>query len=239
MVQALLERAGHTVTLCRSGASAVAEARSGRPDLLIIDSRLADLSPLQVCAALTEIPIIVCGPVDVAIQRMSEVADARVIRAVLIPASIKSAIGAALEGTAPRPASSFPEQAVPSEMRALLVEDDDSIAAPLVEGLARYGIVAARVTTGAQALAAPPADLVLLDLGLPDIDGLDVFRRLRRTSGVPVIMLTARGAEADRVRGLDLGADDYLAKPFSLRELVARIHAVGRRTWPSAAAAPR
>ena len=124
-------------------------------------------------------------------------------------------------------------------MRVLLVEDDIGVAAALAASLRKRGYDVECAGSVKEALAAPPADLVLLDLGLPDIDGLDVFRRLRRTSGVPVIMLTARGAEADRVRGLDLGADDYLAKPFSLRELVARIHAVGRRTWPSAAAAPR
>jgi DNA-binding response OmpR family regulator len=78
--------------------------------------------------------------------------------------------------------------------------------------------------------------MVLLDLGLPDIDGIEVCRRLRRTDDIPLIMLTARGDEADRVLGLELGADDYLAKPFSLRELVARVHAVGRRTRPPGAA---
>ena len=133
-------------------------------------------------------------------------------------------------------------------MQVLLVEDDDSIAEPLVEGLARYGMTTRRVTTGAEALApaGPPKVLgehgvarlagvvVLLDLGLPDIDGIEVCRRLRRTDDVPVIMLTARGGEADRVLGLELGADDYLPKPFGLRELVARMHAVGRRTRPVA-----
>lgn len=115
-------------------------------------------------------------------------------------------------------------------MDVLLVEDDDTIAVPLVEGLARYGIHARRVATGAEALTAPRAEMVLLDLGLPDLDGIEVCRTLRRDTDVPVIMLTARGGEADRVLGLELGADDYLAKPFSLRELVARMHAVGRRT---------
>jgi DNA-binding response OmpR family regulator len=114
-------------------------------------------------------------------------------------------------------------------MRVLLVEDDDSIAVPLVEGLARFGIEARHVATGADALAAPPVDMVLLDLGLPDIDGVDVCWELNRTRNVPVIMLTSRRGEADLVRGLEGGADDYLAKPFSLRELVARIRAVDRR----------
>jgi DNA-binding response OmpR family regulator len=75
----------------------------------------------------------------------------------------------------------------------------------------------------------------LLDLGLPDMDGLEVCRRLPRTGDASVIMLTARGDECDRVVGLELGADDYLAKPFSLRELVARMRAVGRRTRPASA----
>ncbi|WP_433528100.1 response regulator transcription factor [Micromonospora sp. CA-263727] len=119
-------------------------------------------------------------------------------------------------------------------MDVLLVEDDDSIAEPLVDGLARYGICARRVATGAAALAAARAEMVLLDLGLPDIDGIEVCRTLRHHADVPVIMLTARGGEADRVLGLELGADDYLVKPFSLRELVARMHAVGRRTTPGA-----
>ncbi|MBM2623592.1 response regulator transcription factor [Actinoplanes sp. LDG1-06] len=123
-------------------------------------------------------------------------------------------------------------------MRVLLVEDDDAIAVPLVEGLARFGIVAEHVVTGAAALAAPPADLVLLDLGLPDIDGVDVCWELNRTQSVPIIMLTSRRAEADLVRGLEGGADDYLAKPFSLRELVARIRAVDRRSRAARAEPP-
>ncbi|MET0414767.1 MAG: response regulator transcription factor [Actinoplanes sp.] len=115
-------------------------------------------------------------------------------------------------------------------MWILLVEDDESIAEPLAEGLSRYGIVTQHVATGAAALAAAPRDFVLLDLGLPDIDGIDVCRELRRAGDVPIIMLTARGDEADRVLGLEMGADDYLPKPFSTRELVARMRAVGRRT---------
>ncbi|SDT54899.1 response regulator transcription factor [Actinoplanes derwentensis] len=114
-------------------------------------------------------------------------------------------------------------------MRVLLVEDDDSIAEPLADGLKRYGIEVLRVATGMAALTAPRAEMVLLDLGLPDIDGIEVCRRIRRVDDVPLIMLTARGDEADRVLGLELGADDYMAKPFSVRELVARMHAVGRR----------
>jgi len=115
-------------------------------------------------------------------------------------------------------------------MRVLVVEDDDSIAEPLVTGLQRESFVVERVATGAAALVAAPADMVLLDLGLPDIDGYEVCRRLRAVSDVPIIVVTARGQEVDRVVGLELGADDYLVKPFGLRELVARIRAVARRS---------
>jgi DNA-binding response OmpR family regulator len=114
-------------------------------------------------------------------------------------------------------------------MRVLLVEDDESIAEPLIDGLAGYGIIADHVATGAAALAAAPHDMVLLDLGLPDVDGIEVCRQLRRTRDVPMIMLTGRDDAADRVLGRELGADDYLARPFSVRELVARMRAVGRR----------
>ena len=86
------------------------------------------------------------------------------------------------------------------------------------------------MTTGAEAIAASGDDLVLLDLGLPDLDGKDVCRRLRERSGVPIIVVTARGDEVDRVVLLELGADDYVVKPFGFRELVARIRAVLRRT---------
>ncbi len=116
-------------------------------------------------------------------------------------------------------------------MHVLLVEDDDAIAEPLITGLEREGFTITRVATGAAALAIDPAvlDIVLLDLGLPDIDGYEVCRRLRTTSQVPIIVVTARGDEVDRVVGLELGADDYLVKPFGFRELVARIRAVTRR----------
>lgn len=117
------------------------------------------------------------------------------------------------------------------------MEDDRSIAESLVEGLMAAGHAVEHVGTGAGALAATAYDLVLLDLGLPDIDGRDVCRRLRATSEVPIIMLTARGEEFDRVLGLELGADDYVTKPFSLRELVARIRAIGRRAAPQSTAA--
>ena len=116
----------------------------------------------------------------------------------------------------------------------LLVEDDDSIAEPLIAGLGRHGFQVGRVRTGAEALAAPPHEVVLLDLGLPDMDGIDVCRRLRAASTVPIIVVTARSEEVDRVLGLELGADDYVVKPFGFRELVARIRAVTRRARPTA-----
>jgi two-component system response regulator RegX3 len=112
----------------------------------------------------------------------------------------------------------------------LVVEDDEGIAEPLVEGLRREGFEVTWVGTGAEALAAGPVDMVLLDLGLPDMDGYRVCQELRAESAVPIIVVTARGAEVDKVVGLELGADDYLAKPFGIRELVARIRAVRRRT---------
>ncbi|MEV0171696.1 response regulator transcription factor [Streptomyces sp. NPDC050803] len=114
-------------------------------------------------------------------------------------------------------------------IQVLLIEDDETIAEPLAEGLAHFGLTVDHVTTGAEGLSRPYGDVVLLDLGLPDMDGIDVCRGIRQTSDVPVIILSARGEEADRVLGLELGADDYLAKPFSVRELVARVRAVTRR----------
>jgi two-component system response regulator RegX3 len=118
-------------------------------------------------------------------------------------------------------------------MRVLLVEDDDAIAEPLTSGLGRHGFQVSRARTGAEALAAAPHDVVLLDLGLPDMDGIDICRRLRATSAVPIIVVTARSEEVDRVLGLELGADDYVVKPFGFRELVARIRAVTRRVRPT------
>jgi DNA-binding response OmpR family regulator len=115
-------------------------------------------------------------------------------------------------------------------VRVLVVEDDDGIAEPLVEGLIREGFEVSRVATGAEALNAPSPDVVLLDLGLPDIDGYAVCQQLRARSAVPILVLTARGAEMDRVVGLELGADDYVVKPFGFRELVARMRAVLRRS---------
>jgi len=114
-------------------------------------------------------------------------------------------------------------------MDILLVEDDDAIAASLESGLATAGMKVRRVVTGADAVAAETPDVVLLDIGLPDFDGFEVCRRIRQKSQVPIIMLTARDEEIDRVFGLEIGADDYVSKPFGLRELIARIRAVSRR----------
>lgn len=115
-------------------------------------------------------------------------------------------------------------------MRALVVEDDPSVAEPLIAGLERNGIETSHVAYATQVIEAlRGADVVLLDLGLPDGDGLDVLRSIRAISDVPVIIATARGEETDRVIGLELGADDYVVKPFSVRELAARIRAIARR----------
>jgi len=124
-------------------------------------------------------------------------------------------------------------------MRLLVVEDDTTIAEPLGTGLRREGFEVELVGTGAAALAAEPCDLVLLDLGLPDLDGHEVCRQLRERSSVPIIVVTARGEEIDRVTLLELGADDYVVKPFGFRELVARIRAVLRRTASDQGDEPR
>jgi DNA-binding response OmpR family regulator len=114
-------------------------------------------------------------------------------------------------------------------MRVLVIEDDDAIAAGLVKGLQREGFDPVRADSAAQALNSLPADFILLDLGLPDRDGIELFHNLRAVTSAPIIMVTARGAEEDRIVGLELGADDYVVKPFGLGELVARIKAVMRR----------
>jgi two-component system, OmpR family, response regulator RegX3 len=114
-------------------------------------------------------------------------------------------------------------------VRVLIVEDEQAIAEPLAEGLRREGFEIDWVANGGAALEAAESDVVLLDLRLPDMDGLDVCRRLRERSDVPIIIVTARGEESDRVVGLELGADDYVVKPFGVRELIARIRAVTRR----------
>ena len=117
-----------------------------------------------------------------------------------------------------------------ARMKILIVEDEDAIAAPLVEGSAREGYEVKRVATGQPPRSMRTApDVILLDLRLPDMDGYDVCRAIRARSDVPIIMVTARGEESDRVIGLELGADDYVVKPFGVRELIARIRAVTRR----------
>jgi DNA-binding response OmpR family regulator len=121
-------------------------------------------------------------------------------------------------------------------MRVLIVEDEQDIAGLIKHSLERAGDVRAEIVgTGAAALKAvmeEPPDLILLDLNLPFLDGIEVFRILRNrpaTAGIPVVMLTARTSETDRVTGLELGAEDYITKPFSLRELVARVRTALRR----------
>jgi len=124
--------------------------------------------------------------------------------------------------------------------RVLVVEDEPSIAEPFAEGLTREGFDPVLAATAAEALRlareTDPA-VVLLDLQLPDADGRDVCRALRRESHVPILMVTARGTETDRILGLELGADDYIVKPFSVAEVAARIRAVLRRAAPPAAPA--
>ena len=102
------------------------------------------------------------------------------------------------------------------------MEDDPSIASSLSDSLESGGYTVVHVATGQAAIDADYGDVVLLDLGLPDMDGYDVCRAIRAESNVPIIVITARGEEFDRVLGLELGADDYVVKPFGYRELVAR-----------------
>ncbi|HLF40737.1 MAG TPA: response regulator transcription factor [Acidimicrobiia bacterium] len=119
-------------------------------------------------------------------------------------------------------------------MRVLLVEDDDAFAEGLTRGLRLEGFSVRRAATASQALdggslEAGEADIVLLDAGLPDLDGFEVCRRIRARSTVPIVLVTARSDEEERVAGFECGADDYVVKPFGLRELVARMRAVTRR----------
>ena len=123
-------------------------------------------------------------------------------------------------------------------MRVLVVDDDVRLGASVKRALAYEGHSVETAADGTAALAAArerPPDLVVLDLMLPGIDGLEVCRRLREGSDVPILMLTARDAVSDRVRGLDAGADDYLVKPFAYDELLARVRALLRRHAPSGA----
>jgi DNA-binding response OmpR family regulator len=124
----------------------------------------------------------------------------------------------------------------PARLRVLFVEDEPSIYEPFSKALAREGFEPVVARTAARALELADGDfaIILLDLTLPDGDGRDVCRALRRTSSVPILMLTARGTEADRIVGLELGADDYVVKPFSGAEVIARMRAVLRRAQPSA-----
>jgi two-component system response regulator RegX3 len=120
---------------------------------------------------------------------------------------------------------------------AVVIEDDDAIGEVLTAYLERAGFEVTRECTGEGGLDAverEAARLVVLDLGLPDVDGFELCRRLRDRSEIAILILTARDEEADRVIGLELGADDYVTKPFSPRELVARVRAVMRRVEPAA-----
>ena len=124
-------------------------------------------------------------------------------------------------------------QAGSTQNHILMVDDDVDLNNLLTEYLARYGhrlVTATTAARGLQALRREQPDLIILDIMLPDIDGLTLCREIRTESEVPIIMLTARGEVADRVLGLELGADDYLSKPFEPRELVARIQSVIRRS---------
>lgn len=127
-------------------------------------------------------------------------------------------------------------------MTTILVVDDDPHLREVVRyALTRQGYSVREATNGAEALrahAAAPVDLWVLDIVMPELDGIEACRELRRTSRVPVVFLSSRDEELDRVLGLELGGDDYLTKPFSTRELVARVKAVLRRTQPAPADAP-
>ncbi len=121
-------------------------------------------------------------------------------------------------------------------MRILLVEDDPSVADSVIDGLVSVSMEVEHVSTGTEAIAKnlfETFDLVLLDLGLPDMNGQDVCRSIREKSKIPIIILSARSEEIDRVLALEFGADDYMVKPFGMRELIARIRAVVRRVNPS------
>ncbi|MFF3501859.1 response regulator transcription factor [Streptomyces sp. NPDC003247] len=125
-------------------------------------------------------------------------------------------------------------------MHVLLIEDDERLADALALALRERGHFVERVSRADEGLRRKDrADFVLLDLGLPDMDGLDMLRRLRRVSSVPVIVLTARGDERTVLQGLSVGADDYLTKPFRVKELLARMDAVRRRVGQGPAAAVR
>ncbi len=128
----------------------------------------------------------------------------------------------------------------PGQPKVLVIDDDEQLNALLTEYLGRFGFAVATAVDGREglrALRADPPDVLVLDVMLPGADGFAICREVRATSGVPIVMLTARGEIADRVMGLELGADDYLPKPFEPRELVARLKAVLRRGGPASAEA--
>jgi DNA-binding response OmpR family regulator len=132
----------------------------------------------------------------------------------------------------------MPTQAPASTARILVVEDDDTLRFTLEHNLSREGyavLTAARGDDGLKLAREKSPDLIVLDVMLPGVDGIQVARLLRRDTATPIIMLTALGAEGDRVAGLDAGADDYLAKPFGMRELLARVRALLRRAGTAAA----
>jgi DNA-binding response OmpR family regulator len=124
---------------------------------------------------------------------------------------------------------------VPSGQKVLVVEDEASIASFVAMYLKKAGFAVAIAKNGAEALACAERDdpgLIILDLNLPDIDGIDVCRRMRQSSEVPILMLTARDDDVDKIIGLEVGADDYLTKPFNPGELVARVKSILRRSGP-------
>src|SRR5258706_11331057 len=117
--------------------------------------------------------------------------------------------------------------------KILLIDDDERLAAMVVEYLTKNGFQAEAVASpraGLEQIASTPPDLLVLDLMMPELDGLEVCREVRKRSTLPILMLTGRGDEADRIVGLELGADDYLSKPFNPRELLARIRSILRRS---------
>ncbi|MBL1067133.1 response regulator transcription factor [Streptomyces sp. 7-21] len=131
-------------------------------------------------------------------------------------------------------------------MRLLLVEDDEHVAAALVAILRRHGFDVTHVATGEDAISLlsdragfGSFGAVLLDLSLPDVDGFEICGRIRRVSAVPILMVTARADVRSRIHGLNLGADDYIVKPYDTGELLARIHAVSRRTAPAGTGSSR
>ncbi|GGY93155.1 DNA-binding response regulator [Streptomyces olivaceoviridis] len=152
-----------------------------------------------------------------------------------VPAGRPARDGAAPDTAAPAP------RPVPGAARVLVVDDDATVAEIVAGYLGRAGYVVDRAADGPTALARAAAhwpDLVVLDLMLPGMDGLEVCRRLRARAPVPVVMLTARGDEDDRITGLEVGADDYVTKPFSPRELVLRVRSVLRRALPGTSTGP-